>query len=618
MKKIIFMLFLCVPVSLVLFFLTNRIITPVQAQCTGNENITLSVSPTSGTNTTEFVVTVNWPTSCTPGNNSFEQEGALIAAFRTSNLNAPVTSPITAQVDKAEYKLPTIIVSEANDLIVKVYNRDRDFSTNNPTFRITSASEATGEYLQAGQGCDPGLQGGNNPVEYRCEAGTTCNETSKVCEGVSVDTTDSDGYSLTLSYDLINEKRDKIVRASISGLKEGKDYRVCHVEDESRCYRSIIGSAASQGAVGVDLTEDMFTDIEKNGNTASFDICGDGEDRVKIGKCDPSNDYFHGGNTYGILLFESNGATALAGDSFKVTRYYPSITINGDQVVVESNTERSNDNDPENIVLDNSIIKPVPNFSRDSFEIGESLKVQILGSRPRDSKKERNDYQVVLEAQNYKYKEEDCDTVLTPGGGYTTFGTFGAESDDKIKTLGQGTYLLKINDRVNANGTFRRNDCQGGFTYYHILFDLENATDSAGLTMRIRNIIVDPNNTDIMGLAEESESRSTSPLPCEKYDPETETCLEINLPVFGVIGTKPIEFVKTLGQRLLGIASVAAFVVIIYAGYQIMTSRGDKEKISQAREIITSAVTGLIFIILSIAILEIIGIDILRIPGFSR
>ena len=49
-----------------------------------------------------------------------------------------------------------------------------------------------------------------------------------------------------------------------------------------------------------------------------------------------------------------------------------------------------------------------------------------------------------------------------------------------------------------------------------------------------------------------------------------------------------------------------------------MVSRGDKEKLAGARETLTSAIVGLLFIVLSIVILEIIGVDILRIPGFSR
>jgi len=48
-----------------------------------------------------------------------------------------------------------------------------------------------------------------------------------------------------------------------------------------------------------------------------------------------------------------------------------------------------------------------------------------------------------------------------------------------------------------------------------------------------------------------------------------------------------------------------------------MYSRGDKELISQARAQLTSAIIGLTFIILAYVILSVIGVDILKIPGFG-
>ena len=47
-----------------------------------------------------------------------------------------------------------------------------------------------------------------------------------------------------------------------------------------------------------------------------------------------------------------------------------------------------------------------------------------------------------------------------------------------------------------------------------------------------------------------------------------------------------------------------------------MTSQGNPEAVKAAQEMIVSAVTGLLFIIFSYVILQIIGADILGIPGF--
>ena len=94
-------------------------------------------------------------------------------------------------------------------------------------------------------------------------------------------------------------------------------------------------------------------------------------------------------------------------------------------------------------------------------------------------------------------------------------------------------------------------------------------------------------------------------------------CKSINTAI-GNIDVSPQGFIKTIFEKVLILASFGAILVIIYSGYIFMTSGGDKEKIAGARETITSAIVGLLFIVLSIVILEIIGVDILRIPGFER
>ncbi len=78
------------------------------------------------------------------------------------------------------------------------------------------------------------------------------------------------------------------------------------------------------------------------------------------------------------------------------------------------------------------------------------------------------------------------------------------------------------------------------------------------------------------------------------------------------------SIISSLFRWIIGIAAFSLIVLLIYAGYKILTSRGDQEKIAGARETITSAIIGFIFILLSFAILEIIGVDILQLPGFSR
>lgn len=79
----------------------------------------------------------------------------------------------------------------------------------------------------------------------------------------------------------------------------------------------------------------------------------------------------------------------------------------------------------------------------------------------------------------------------------------------------------------------------------------------------------------------------------------------------------PQAFVAWLLARAIGIAGGIAFLLMIFAGLQIITSSGDPEKLKSGKEMLTSAIIGLIVIIFSIFLLKVIGYDILRLPGFA-
>lgn len=67
----------------------------------------------------------------------------------------------------------------------------------------------------------------------------------------------------------------------------------------------------------------------------------------------------------------------------------------------------------------------------------------------------------------------------------------------------------------------------------------------------------------------------------------------------------------------IGLAGIIALLCIIYSAFQMQTSQGSPEKIKKAQELLTSCIMGLILIIFSVFILRLIGVSILKIPGFS-
>jgi hypothetical protein len=87
------------------------------------------------------------------------------------------------------------------------------------------------------------------------------------------------------------------------------------------------------------------------------------------------------------------------------------------------------------------------------------------------------------------------------------------------------------------------------------------------------------------------------------------------------IGCIPLDETGLAGFILrwaIGIGGGIAFLFIVLAGFQILTSQGNPERLKAGQELLTSAIMGLILLIFSIFVLRVIGVDILAIPGFSK
>lgn len=73
-------------------------------------------------------------------------------------------------------------------------------------------------------------------------------------------------------------------------------------------------------------------------------------------------------------------------------------------------------------------------------------------------------------------------------------------------------------------------------------------------------------------------------------------------------------------SSILGVAIPVAIMALVglsaYAGFLMLTSQGNPEKLSEAREVISNALTGFGLIVLSIALLLIIQ-SVLNIPGVN-
>lgn len=79
----------------------------------------------------------------------------------------------------------------------------------------------------------------------------------------------------------------------------------------------------------------------------------------------------------------------------------------------------------------------------------------------------------------------------------------------------------------------------------------------------------------------------------------------------------PEGFVSSILSLAIGIGGGIAFLLIIFGAFQILTSSGNPEKVKAGKELITSAIAGLLLIIFSVFILRLLGAEILEIPGFG-
>ncbi len=403
-----------------------------------------------------------------------------------------------------------------------------------------------------------------------------------------------------VSFELFptQEEIDDVVEKVIITFPElaGEGYKLCLRGD--MCVKSIGVKAISTKNASVlqslydagfdkdDINSKYLKDLSGN----SVTVCGDGETNLKT-DCQDSRDYFHAGKFYLVTVFLQQGDMYLpAGRAgFYINHHLPVSEITS-----------KNGKAPE--IFDSTLTLDAPS---------------------KDGKKNSNNFQVVFEGPGIK--EEKCTPDLGKGETYTSQFPSNDWLNDKDNWSGPnkpeglipGKYTLKINERINDGNTKLRNDdCQGGFTFIHHVCTVDDKKAT------VCRKIEDPNQSDAKKFAELlsliADTGKGVPLPCKtSFSVKNPLdCDEIDT-ALGPISLDPIGFMVRIFSIVLSFAGVGAMILIVYAGYKLLLSRGNKETIQGARETITAAVLGLIFIVFSLVILSVIAGDLLKIPGFN-
>ncbi len=140
----------------------------------------------------------------------------------------------------------------------------------------------------------------------------------------------------------------------------------------------------------------------------------------------------------------------------------------------------------------------------------------------------------------------------------------------------------------------------------------KNTQASSDITLRIvTNPAPDPNNPNNI-------IHNRPPQPAEgKYYTQL-GCIDTGFNSFRDASAAGGVLNFILNNLMFPIVGTLAFVVIIYGAFILATAQGDQFKIAQGKRMITSAIVGVLFTFGVVLIVNIIGSDILRIPGFDR
>ena len=85
---------------------------------------------------------------------------------------------------------------------------------------------------------------------------------------------------------------------------------------------------------------------------------------------------------------------------------------------------------------------------------------------------------------------------------------------------------------------------------------------------------------------------------------------------FGCLNIEGKETISTLLTWAVGIGGGIAFLLIVYAAFMMTTAAGDPKRIKAAQELLAAAMGGLVLIVLSVVLLNFIGVKVLNLPTF--
>lgn len=213
----------------------------------------------------------------------------------------------------------------------------------------------------------------------------------------------------------------------------------------------------------------------------------------------------------------------------------------------------------------------------------------------------------------YKFSDSVSATIAVPQGGSYKLTVNGADpaEGNPCPNLQQGTNTINLGKytragffqvRLYQNSTSIQNPrCGEGQLVTSDNFQVQVQATKPVLTQPAPNpVLVQPQPVQV-----------PTPNPCKSGD-GVDTAV-------GFIPTCDLNaFARWFVGWAVGIGGGIAFLLIIVAGFRIMSSGGNPDQIKAGKEQLTAAIIGLLFIIFSVFLLQLIGVEILHLPGFGK
>lgn len=160
-------------------------------------------------------------------------------------------------------------------------------------------------------------------------------------------------------------------------------------------------------------------------------------------------------------------------------------------------------------------------------------------------------------------------------------------------------------------------------TYTAVIF-AESNNKAFACGYRLIYVTYDPTSKETAETGDQSKTQgslSSAGVSCDPKNP-----LDVNgepqgvggiWTAIGCVPTEPTALIQGILKVAVGAGGGIAFLLMLSGVFQLITSQGNPEALKKGSEQIQSAIIGLLFIIFSVILLKIIGVDILSIPDFK-